>query len=67
MIKLTLSRDRGTVLLNPDHILSITEGNPKSVVVRMVQGFSYEVRESLQAIENQINPKGNAPHGSENC
>jgi hypothetical protein len=64
MIKLTLSGDRGTILLNPRHILSITEGHSRNVVVRLIDGISYEVREPLLNIQQMLY-KGIAANGNQ--
>ena len=58
MIKLNLADSRGPVLLNPRHIVSISQSSSRAVCfVRMSDGVQYEVRETVAEVESKF-PRG---------
>jgi len=58
MLKLTLADNRGPILVNPAHVLAVTESNARPVTfVHMSDGKAYEVRESIDVIASKF-PRG---------
>lgn len=51
MIKLNLAGSLGPVILNPAHIVAVTQSSTRPVQwVLMTDGKAYEVKESIQEI-----------------